>query len=566
MLLLLILLLLCSPFFLLFLAYSPVSFVSRTDQNLSYEVSVAFLAKFQLSAEELLSIKSAEVNAQFFAVLKRAQQIQSDAKVLLRLSHRSLTDEISVSLNELIDFSFKKLYNWVREEAQQSLGRELPESTSLLVSAFDALQDRVVLMNSCLEEIGLLRNRALVKAFIDALTRGGPTGVPKPIEIHAADPRRYTGDMCAWLHQTLASEHEFGGVVLQKLRRTSMEETARARDAIELLLADSFKDVCRPFSARVSQVLSSTQISAVTAFFLSNTFSFYSTRFSTLSGARNPLVVMLDQCRTDATATFQSLLSMICEKARQVSSSSTQQELTPNRELSELLHILKEISTICENSLVPGERREAEFGPLLDSATRKLVEVTKSNAVASKLTKLEEAVYCANCLEPCASSFASLSAYAASSLKLLREIQVSNLDIIVKEQVAAILRTCGMASKLALLFHWQNRHAAPTASASSPSSQEKLSSVPGMEAPAIQAVFRAFESLLLDLGTFSLPLLSKLESSELRAKARGEVARMVAETYAELYSAIVDASSGYQHTDTMARYKPDEIAAMFAAS
>ena len=44
---------------------------------------------------------------------------------------------------------------------------------------------------------------------MDALTRGGPGGLPRPIEIHAHDPLRYIGDMLAWVHQAIAGEHEF---------------------------------------------------------------------------------------------------------------------------------------------------------------------------------------------------------------------------------------------------------------------------------------------------------------------------------------------------------------------
>ena len=46
------------------------------------------------------------------------------------------------------------------------------------------------------------------RRFIRALTRGGPGGMPRPIEMHAHDPRRYLGDMLAWVHQSLASERE----------------------------------------------------------------------------------------------------------------------------------------------------------------------------------------------------------------------------------------------------------------------------------------------------------------------------------------------------------------------
>lgn len=53
------------------------------------------------------------------------------------------------------------------------------------------------------------RQSSTLTSFLDALTRGGPNGLPRPIELHAHDPTRYVGDMLAWVHQTTASEHEF---------------------------------------------------------------------------------------------------------------------------------------------------------------------------------------------------------------------------------------------------------------------------------------------------------------------------------------------------------------------
>lgn len=46
-----------------------------------------------------------------------------------------------------------------------------------------------------------MRHNALFRRFISALTRGGPGGLPRPIEVHAHDPLRYAGDMLGWLHQ-----------------------------------------------------------------------------------------------------------------------------------------------------------------------------------------------------------------------------------------------------------------------------------------------------------------------------------------------------------------------------
>ena len=53
------------------------------------------------------------------------------------------------------------------------------------------------------------RQSTLLALFLDALTRGGPSGLPRPIELHAHDPIRYVGDMLAWVHQAIAAECEF---------------------------------------------------------------------------------------------------------------------------------------------------------------------------------------------------------------------------------------------------------------------------------------------------------------------------------------------------------------------
>ena len=65
-----------------------------------------------------------------------------------------------------------------------------------------------MLFNYSLDEFGAARRTAIVRGFIDALTRGGPGGTPRPIELVSHDPLRYVGDMLAWLHQATASEKE----------------------------------------------------------------------------------------------------------------------------------------------------------------------------------------------------------------------------------------------------------------------------------------------------------------------------------------------------------------------
>ena len=59
----------------------------------------------------------------------------------------------------------------------------------------------ILFYNHSYIQVANMRHHALFRRFLSALTRGGPGGVPRPIEVHAHDPLRYVGDMLGWLHQ-----------------------------------------------------------------------------------------------------------------------------------------------------------------------------------------------------------------------------------------------------------------------------------------------------------------------------------------------------------------------------
>lgn len=48
----------------------------------------------------------------------------------------------------------------------------------------------------------------MVGEFIDALTRGGPSGNPAPIELRAHDPQIYITDMLVWINKSIPIEKQ----------------------------------------------------------------------------------------------------------------------------------------------------------------------------------------------------------------------------------------------------------------------------------------------------------------------------------------------------------------------
>jgi hypothetical protein len=130
------------------------------------------LEKYQLTAQEEKHLKSQDVSKEFFAALRRAQQIQSDCKILLRspnqragcisqwsaitLSWRLVNVvfllpcflsslEILDAMAELLEGLYKKLYRWIRAESKV-FESDYPDVSPFLSEAFQALQERPVLM------------------------------------------------------------------------------------------------------------------------------------------------------------------------------------------------------------------------------------------------------------------------------------------------------------------------------------------------------------------------------------------------------------------------------------
>lgn len=71
--------------------------------------------------------------------------------------------------------------------------------------------------------------------------------MPRPIEMHAHDPRRYLGDMLAWVHQSLASERElFIGLFGDDGRDVSKAGPSPDMPKTSSLLNRVFDSICRP--------------------------------------------------------------------------------------------------------------------------------------------------------------------------------------------------------------------------------------------------------------------------------------------------------------------------------
>lgn len=160
--------------------------------------------------------------------------------------------------------AYERLCRWVQQQCRLLVDNDSPELAPHLHRAAAALRARPTLFKYCAEEVAGQRHAAVFRRFIAALTRGGPGGTPRPMEMHAHDPRRYAGDMLAWLHQALASEHELMDALFGEgqddAAGTGWKAAAAAGAAgdgqdelwdTKRILDNIFEGVCRPFKVRI---------------------------------------------------------------------------------------------------------------------------------------------------------------------------------------------------------------------------------------------------------------------------------------------------------------------------
>lgn len=188
--------------------------------------------------------------------------------------------DIMASTGVQMEAGYAKVHRWTEYQFRQMTRESQIDVSKSLKTAVNRLSARPALLKEALSILASTRQNAILTAFLDALTRGGPNGLPRPIEIHAHDPTRYVGDMLAWVHQMTASEHEF----LEQLfdvrdrRRMVGAERGVAVDEKTRLVAEvldqNLEGLGRPLKLRIEQTVKS-QEGMIMTYKIVNLVQFY---------------------------------------------------------------------------------------------------------------------------------------------------------------------------------------------------------------------------------------------------------------------------------------------------
>ena len=491
----------------------------------------AFLDKFELKPEELSVLSNhrgngsqSTIGEEFFRVMEKVKGIHENCKCLLRTSQQRAGLEIMELMAMHLESAYEQLYHWTQNQCR-TMSTDLPETNPTLRCALKELQHRPILLQYCIDEYSIARRMALVRCFIDALTREGSSG--RPIELHSHDPVRYCSDMLGWLHQAIATENDhIAGLLAEQSGEKSVS-----------ILSMVTEGACRPLHMRIEQVVVST-MSAVVAYKLVNLLRYYAGVLQGHLSPTAPLVQTVNDLSELQSKMFFSTLNAQTSKILE-SMEAPLPDLSPTPKASELLSLLQNILASRDMTVLVSDNQEQDLKLILSSCIDPLIQYC--NESAGSLSRLERAVYMTNCLYLIQSTI-SLYEFTDRQVESL-EMQIqSHLDNIVAEQGGHLASSCGLST-----FHAALKHGKLT--------EEHFQS--------IESSLERVKELVSSTDHLHLPQWRMLTSARLKDEAMKKSVDMFLDLYEAAFGAIVS-EKGEETALKLLPYKPQQIRQLMA--
>lgn len=439
--------------------------------------------------------------------------------------------------------AYERLYRWTQSQCR-GLTADSIDMSEMLQKAMKALQNRSVLFTYTLDEYASARRAAIVRGFIDALTRGQsadlsstPGHAPKPIEMHSHDPLRYVGDMLAWLHQAAASEKEYLAYLLKECTNPTREEEKST-------LGHVLEGVCRPLKVRIEQVLVGDPGSLV-LFKLTNLIKFYHTTIhNILKVDTSPLLDIMDEMYVLCRKLFFNSLNFTASKLLdKVEVPHT--DLGPSNTLSQMMQLLRSMLDSHASSVVEIDARQRDFKQIISCLLDPLLQMCAMSA--SQLQSADMAAYMINCLNTMKSTLA-LYEFTEERIEMLSAQIDAHLDTLVNEQAAGILTQGGIGTIYSEIQRFRGK-----------SEVGALAKHPGLDKQNLVGALSRFDSYLSSSEEFILPQVSFLASATLKEVATTRARDLVVTAYKTVYDALIDPKNEYQDVGNLPIKSPDQM-------
>ncbi|KAF8889933.1 oligomeric Golgi complex subunit 6 [Infundibulicybe gibba] len=522
----------------------------RRQVEMRRSIVTLFLSRFTLSNDEVEALTSRDVplGKRFFQAMDKTERIRHDCRLLMAGEDgptQSGTDIMASTASQL-EQAYAKIFRWCSNEFR-SLGPDsILEVSSIMREAIRRLKSRQELLTEALTFLSQARQATLLSSFLAALTRGGPSGLPRPIELHAHDPMRYVGDMLAWVHQAIAAEREFleglfglknDGRMVGSVRKFDGE--SEEEDWIRELMDLAVGKLCVPLKMRIQQTVRS-QESSIVSYKIANLLQFYYMTMRRTIGDQAILSVSLNEMTDLAYKVFYESIETRGRALLRIPLELDDKSLSPPPVVVEHIQIFREILAVYQSSLGDEEKEEriVGFQRILDTMIDPVVEMCFSAGAAKKQlrAKWDEPIYVLNCLSYLQSVLDPFP-FTHIKHKLIQDLITEKASTLTEEHYTHLLRDAGLQK---FLENCQNR-----------TTNEPLSRIPNTQASDLQASLRNFSLWLSGPEVVQSPRLSHLSMQRLHHDIHHAALARLARSYQVICDEVKKAENRYEAGATL---------------
>lgn len=537
-----------------------------------------FLDRFTLTDVEIDALTSRDVplGSRFFLAMDKTARIRVDCRVLMSGEDGPTKTgmDIMSTTSSYLEQGYDKIYRWCTLEFRRMGTENHLEVSPTMVESVRRLSQRPELLSEALAVLSQTKQNALLNLFLNALTRGGPSGLPRPIELHAHDPIRYIGDMLAWVHQAIAAECEFFESLFGVSGRAKrmVGEVRVAGDSIEEewvrdLLDVGVRKLCVPLKLRVLHTIRA-QDDSIVCYKIANLLQYYALTMLHTIGDRS---VLSDTLREITQASYKVFFNTIEAQGRailRIPLDLDDPSLAPPNFVMDHAQVLREIMLVYDSSLLdegtdPSPVRGAEEvndenggdggddvdtanngnddGPNAAKGFSRILDIMIDPAIAMCAAASEEkarirpqwdsAVFVLNCLCYLKNVLGPFS-FTRDKQEEIEGIIEDRLCALEDDHYDHILRDASL---------WDVVHAMETKDPATP-----LSRLPATEPAALQLTLSKFSLWLSTPDTVSSPRLAPLSSAAIAGRVHHAALRRLVRVYAALCEEVKSGKARYE--------------------
>ncbi|KAF5378347.1 hypothetical protein D9615_008765 [Tricholomella constricta] len=523
----------------------------RQEVENKRSIVTAFLDRFTLTEDdvEVITSRDQPVGQRFFEVMDKTERIRDDCRILMSGEDGPTKAglDIMASTSSNLEQGYEKIFRWCSHEFRQ-MGRDLHlEVTATMREAVKRLRKRPELLTEALTFLSQTRQATLLSSFITALTRGGPSGLPRPIELHAHDPLRYVGDMLAWVHQAMAAEREllealFGiasdGRMVGSVRNfdAQSKEEEWTRELMDLCVGK----LCVPLKVRVQQTIRS-QESSIVSYKIANLLQFYMLTMRRTIGNDALLSTTLLEITDLAYSIFYESIAAQGRALLRVQLDVNDPSLSAPLAILDHVQILREIMTVYQSSFL-GEEDESEqiagFQKILDIMVDPAIQLsTSANEEKRRLRpKWDQPVYALNCLSYLESILEPFS-FTHEKRGAIQVVIEERVSMLIEEHYANIMVDAGLHE---VAETCANRK-----------TDEPLSRIPSTQPAELQLALRNFSLWLSSPDVVQSPRLSHLTVQRLHTQIHHAALGRMAAAYRLICEEVKKVENKYEAASTL---------------